>query len=251
MNAAALPAILYVLLIFSTSAKAQRITGKVLDTETQKPLAYVHVSLQGNQQGTVTDEFGNFSLEISEATELRFSSIGYITYYQQLNPASDTSFTVFLIPDTHLLSEVFVYSKRINILERSKRAPIEVAGLPSLDNPQPLEPGMWKWNYNQLLTESQIGGKLYGPFSYFTDLEKQKRKMKAVNKRESALKAYHTTLEDEGFRQEALKALSMTPKEYDSLLILFNQHHTDLVANKSRDEAMTLLFLFLQEKMEE
>ncbi|MDF9798189.1 hypothetical protein OKW21_003452 [Catalinimonas alkaloidigena] len=256
MNATVLPTLLSVLLILCTAARGQHISGKVLDTETQKPLAYVHVSIESGQKGTVTNRFGNFRLEISKATELQFSSIGYITYYQLVDPAADSSFTVYLIPDTHLLSEVLVFSSRINMLKRPERTPIKVPVLLSQKKSKPIETGSWVWDMSWypeireiVMPPQQIGGILYGPFSYFSTQEKQKRKMKAVRKRERDLNAYHTTLEDEDFKQETLKALDMKAREYDSLLIIFNQEHTDLVANASENEAMTMLYLFFQEQL--
>ncbi|UCH15829.1 MAG: carboxypeptidase-like regulatory domain-containing protein, partial [Bacteroidales bacterium] len=39
------------------------ISGKVIDIETQQPLPYVNIILEGTTTGTISDEDGNFSID--------------------------------------------------------------------------------------------------------------------------------------------------------------------------------------------
>lgn len=70
---------LFALLLSVQFALAQRtVTGTVTDAETNEPLIGANVLVSGQKVGTVTDVYGNFSLEVPEGgTELKISYTGY------------------------------------------------------------------------------------------------------------------------------------------------------------------------------
>jgi len=60
--------------------KAQFISGKILDASTQQPLPYVNIGVLNKNLGTVSDEYGDFSLKLNPELlldTLRFSMIGF------------------------------------------------------------------------------------------------------------------------------------------------------------------------------
>ncbi|HYG17552.1 MAG TPA: carboxypeptidase-like regulatory domain-containing protein, partial [Ohtaekwangia sp.] len=99
--------LLALLMMLSLAAYSQgQVTGKVTD-ETDQPLPGVSVLLKGTNQGTVTDTDGAFTLPgIPTDGILVFSFIGYVT--QELPVASQTTFSVKLLPDIQALQEVVV-----------------------------------------------------------------------------------------------------------------------------------------------
>lgn len=104
--------ILSIFASFSCISYGQIITGTVLDKETKIPLAYANVGILGKNNGTVTDENGNFSLSIPEkllGDTLRISYIGYESislckYYQD----SLINLLVELKPKSFVLNEVII-----------------------------------------------------------------------------------------------------------------------------------------------
>ncbi len=71
---------LFLFLLFSTSALAQQQTvkGTVTDKGNGKPLIGVNIAVKGTSQGTVSDQQGNYSLQVPSAQDtLVFSYIGY------------------------------------------------------------------------------------------------------------------------------------------------------------------------------
>ncbi len=67
-------------LLTSNIIKAQFISGKVLDASTQQPLPYVNIGVLNKNLGTVSDEYGGFSLKLNPELlldTLRFSMIGF------------------------------------------------------------------------------------------------------------------------------------------------------------------------------
>jgi len=72
--------ILVLLVLFVLQIQSQTITGKVTDAVTGEPLVFVSIGVMETPIGTITDEKGNFNLEINEQpieALVRFSMIGY------------------------------------------------------------------------------------------------------------------------------------------------------------------------------
>ncbi|GAB2645888.1 TonB-dependent receptor [Emticicia sediminis] len=110
----------YTLLFFvSTSyfALAQNITGKILDSETLKPIVGASISLKGKISGTISNTEGEFSLKSTIPATLIVSVIGYER--QEVNVSSTNPIKILLKTGSELLQQVVVSASRIeeNILK--------------------------------------------------------------------------------------------------------------------------------------
>lgn len=98
-------ALLFILMMFSTTVMAQNaVTGNVVDTD-QVPLIGVNVVEKGTTNGTITDIDGNFTINVDEGAVLVFSYIGYT---QEEVVVSGRTLKVVMREDTELLDEVIV-----------------------------------------------------------------------------------------------------------------------------------------------
>ncbi len=73
---------LFFVLLFLTPIflNAQSVKGRVVDKKNNQPLAFVNIGVINKDIGTVSDENGNFSIDLSKSSEtdtIRFSMIGY------------------------------------------------------------------------------------------------------------------------------------------------------------------------------
>lgn len=84
---------------------SKRITGKITD-ETGEPLIGANVQEKGTTNGTLTDEDGNFDLNVSESAVLQISYIGYLN--QDVNVGNKTTLNIRLAEDAHNLDEIVV-----------------------------------------------------------------------------------------------------------------------------------------------
>lgn len=84
---------------------AQQIKGKVIDAISRQPLETVSVASTGSS-GTLTDQYGNFSLDLDKSTRLTISYVGY----KPLTVAVDnkTGLKIELVPDAVNLKDVVV-----------------------------------------------------------------------------------------------------------------------------------------------
>ncbi|MCY7349536.1 MAG: TonB-dependent receptor [Cytophagaceae bacterium] len=88
-------------------AVERRITGLVTSTEESRGVPGVSVRVKNSTLGTVTNETGNFSLNVPDATTtLVFSSVGYLT--QEASIAGVSTLNVSLAVDQKNLDEVVV-----------------------------------------------------------------------------------------------------------------------------------------------
>jgi TonB-linked SusC/RagA family outer membrane protein len=87
----------------------QRITGKILDAETNEVISGAGVSIQSSAEGSVSDSDGNFSLTTNRSLPLTLvvSSVGYKTQEIDVYDAEE-SVTILLNNDYGLLSQVVV-----------------------------------------------------------------------------------------------------------------------------------------------
>ena len=72
------------LIPFALSAQNIRVSGKVLDADSE-PLPGVNVVQTGTTNGTITDIDGNYSIEVPSDASLTFSYIGYNNHVENVN----------------------------------------------------------------------------------------------------------------------------------------------------------------------
>jgi hypothetical protein len=104
--------LLFLILCFNLQLYGQTISGYVIDDSNGEPLIYASIGVLETIQGTITNEEGNFTLDLKYLPStmiVRFSMIGFkartITIDQLLNNKHDT---IRLRRETYNLSEVLV-----------------------------------------------------------------------------------------------------------------------------------------------
>ncbi|TWR25410.1 carboxypeptidase-like regulatory domain-containing protein [Mucilaginibacter achroorhodeus] len=103
--------LIVLLIVPAFFAKAQELTGKVIDGKTQAPLQYVNVGVMGKSIGTVTGKDGSFNLNLSDHPNdtLRLSMVGYVPLTFKIADAINMRDKNFVLqPATMQLNEVKV-----------------------------------------------------------------------------------------------------------------------------------------------
>jgi Ca-activated chloride channel family protein len=97
-------AILVLGAIMIAFAQTRTITGKVADSSGQ-PLSGVSVTIKGTSKGTITDQQGNYKIEVvPEDKILQFSFVGFVTVSEKIGERSTIS--VIMKEDTAALNEM-------------------------------------------------------------------------------------------------------------------------------------------------
>ncbi|MEM8565729.1 MAG: TonB-dependent receptor [Bacteroidota bacterium] len=98
--------IVLLFLSFNSVFAQSTITGRVIDQDTNEPLAGVVVLIQGSTNGTVTDADGRYSLSVKSDDVLEFSFIGFVK--QAIRVQSQTTIDIVMEQDVSSLEEVVV-----------------------------------------------------------------------------------------------------------------------------------------------
>lgn len=106
-----------ILLFISFTITGQNIKGTILDIETSSPLEYVNIYFKKEKAGTVSNEKGQFNLnlpsEINPTDTLRFSIIGYKSKSYTFSKLKELSFVVYLSKNNENLDEVIINTNNL------------------------------------------------------------------------------------------------------------------------------------------
>lgn len=98
------------LLLLSYSAIHAQVSFFVFSSETKKPIPYVTIRIDNENEAIYTDESGKFALKtLSSEKRLIFSSVGYEKALVGVNEIRDT---IFLKPKVVRLSEMIIVKKK-------------------------------------------------------------------------------------------------------------------------------------------
>jgi len=94
--------------VFNTAQAQQTISGNVIDAFSQHPLVGANINVGATNNGTITDEKGNFRLQgLSSGDVIRISYLGYISQ-NIIFHNEGTDLEILLVPSATNLSEVTV-----------------------------------------------------------------------------------------------------------------------------------------------
>lgn len=102
--------------LFSLTAQAQRVTGNILDADTDEALIGVSIAVKNTNRGTVSDATGAFALDAKTGDQLVFSYVGYQT--QELTIGAGTTLSIKLSVQNQL-NEVVVTALGLSKAKKS------------------------------------------------------------------------------------------------------------------------------------
>lgn len=94
----------------------------------RKRLEYVNISIPGSTSGTITNEDGEFSFKIKDASHVKAVEISHIGYYNnkvEVSGKNLSDLTVWMTPYENMLDEIIIHAKepRYLVEEAIKKIP--------------------------------------------------------------------------------------------------------------------------------
>lgn len=103
---------LILFLVLSATAHGQQIVeGKIVDSETRKPVSFASIIVMGTTKGTSSNLEGQFTLVVAGDVSLKITSVGYESIVVKSNANLQT---IELKPTAIQLSEVVVFNRKVN-----------------------------------------------------------------------------------------------------------------------------------------
>ena len=107
------PLLILLLLFFNTLNAQIFISGQVIDKTTREPLPFANVFIHNSQEGTVTDENGNFeiTLNMESLVEIFVSYVGYNTIKKSVFPRGRKNLVFEMVQSSIVFKEQVIRSK--------------------------------------------------------------------------------------------------------------------------------------------
>jgi hypothetical protein len=179
----------------------------VVDSVSLNSLAGVNVKIKNSNRGTSTNANGVFALLANETDTLIFSILGYAKAVLPIYIEDETMF-VRLHEESVLLKEVIIKDVGFHINQKYAKSP-------TLTTTKPLKAG-------------STGG-VGVNFSYFSKLEKEKRKLVKVMAENEKVKIYLDVVNDPNLKFDIMERHAITEGKFYDLLALYNESHKDIM----------------------
>lgn len=135
--------LLFVTNVYATEPSS-KVSGQIID-EFQSPVAYAHIGIIGETNGTITDENGRFSIDISGMTpedSLFISSVGYHTKKIGFSEVSAIKeITITLKTKSYSTEEAIITAKKSKLVTFGRNKPGGNSG----------------WNFSGIATGNEAG----------------------------------------------------------------------------------------------
>ena len=213
-------------LLLSFSSFSQKlIKGIVVDSASFTNLPGVNVKVKGTNRGTSSNASGIFTIVASEKDTLIFSSIGF----------AKTALPVFLEDETMLvrMREESILLKEITIKDRGFHINQKYTNSPTLTTTKPIKAG------------SSSGG-VGVNFSYFSKLEKEKRKLIKVMADNEKVKVYLDVVNDPDLKFEVMQRFSISEDRFYELLAIYNEKNKDITYSANSALILNSLLSFFE-----
>ncbi len=126
-----------ILLLLCANTWAQRkviVSGYVQEQHSKEAIAGVSVSVANSPDGTITNAYGFYSVELLAHTKstLLFSALGYKTAVENIHTSSDQTIHILLTPEARQLAEFTVKTKAVSVASPIEIPVAVIKDIPSL-----------------------------------------------------------------------------------------------------------------------
>ncbi|MDH5608998.1 MAG: carboxypeptidase-like regulatory domain-containing protein [Cyclobacteriaceae bacterium] len=237
-------------------AGAQSVMEGFIRDEKNVPLPYAHVLNLTGGLGSISGDNGYFSIRALPGDTIRISFIGYQTLLIVAEKEiMDREVSISLSPDFIELPSLWVFADpKYKVPLKYHGQSLSMEGIKQASEQAALAPGAIRWiKASPAPNEIPVAGPamtIYGPFSYFTKEEKEKRK---------AEEAYFETLQTITFarlmalkqtRERLMENFAINDHELDSLIILMNREVPGIQELKKPDAILSSVSGFLKSKLQ-
>jgi hypothetical protein len=220
----------FLVLLFNTTSYSQKlISGIVVDSTSLNILQGVNVRVKGTNRGTATNESGIFTVLATETDTLIFSFVGYT---KSILPVSSQEETLFV-----RMQEATTLLKEITINDSKFYLNLKHVESPALKAAKPIKAG------DNSMPTSGIGFGGSVNFSYFSKLEKEKRKLQKIMAENEKLRPYLEIVNDPGLKAEIMERYTLSEEKFYELLSMYNERSKEVMYSANPGVILNSLLL--------
>lgn len=216
-----------ILLCASTLGYAQGIVSGMVIDESGEAIGFCHVYNQTMGLGKVSDMKGNFKVTASKDDTLHFSYVGYQSLSLPVSSVHLVNFLKVTLPeDSIMLPSITIfadpnYRVPINI----KGEPIIIPGVSITERKEPIRAGDVRLGATTGVGNVPIpAATIYGPITYFSKDEKEKRHAEEAYKETRETITYQRFIAQDTVKQKLCEIYQINSAQYDQVIVrLHNQ----------------------------
>lgn len=222
--------LLYLVLLFNTTSYSQKlVSGIVVDSASLNILHGVNVKVKGTTRGTATNESGIFTVLASETDTLIFSFVGYTKSFLPVSSQEETLFV--------RMREAATLLKAITINDSKFHLNLKHVESPALKAARPIKAG------DTRMPTSGIGFGGSVNFSYFSKLEKEKRKLQKIMVENEKLRPYLEIVNDPGLKAEIMERYNLSEEKFYEQLSTYNERSKEAMYSANAGVILNSLLL--------
>jgi hypothetical protein len=229
------------------------VEGTIMDNE-KVVLPFSHVINITTGEVTLSGVTGYFNISAKEFDTLRISFVGYKTLILPVNSEMiGRGINIVLNPDYIELASVWVFSNQKYLVpQRYKGKAIKIPGIsePDPDYEAP-KPGSFRFtDSDQALPHYDmptIGLTLFGPFSYFSALEKEKRAALQAAFATQQTISFSRTMAMEQTRELFKTSFNLNDQELDDIIIKMNERLPEIQEMTQPEKIIEYVAIFISE----
>ncbi len=224
--------VIIILMLFGGAISAQdRLSGYLLDAD-KEPLIGAHVININRDVGTVSNVRGLFRMDVQVGDTLKVTHIGYEPHHVVVDASMvNRSLEITLSAAITELSSVMVFAEvNYRVPHRYRPQPLKIDGITQEATNRPIEAGSIRANKSPTLANEVpmfgLGATVYGPFTFFSAEEKERRKVeKAVTETEETI-TYQQFVSKPEVRDSLMIKYALTAQALDQFIVNLNQGDT-------------------------
>jgi len=200
------------------------INGVVLD-EKEEPVGFCHVINKSMGMGKVSDRSGKFQIPAKKGDTLHFSYVGYKPLDIVVSSVHIVNYLKVSLPeDSLLLPSITIYADRYyKVPINHQGAPIRMQGVTVDDMTPRIVPGKFTPGVTGVGGVPVVGGTIYGPITYFSRDEREKRKAADAYEETRETITYQKFVAQDSVRIKLCRLYRLNDDQYDELIVRLNR----------------------------
>ena len=202
------------------------IRGTILNQE-GRDVGFCHVYNKTLDVGKVADLQGRFELTARRNDTVEFSYVGYVPLEVVIDHVHLTNFMkITMTEDSILLPSIRIYADRYyKVPVEVNGPPIFLPGVTIVNPPDPIKAGDIRAGTDPMMDGGIPGGgfTLYGPITYFSRDEREKRKAEFAYKETRETITYQKYIAQDTVKAQLVEMYKLTEDQYDEVLVRLHQ----------------------------
>lgn len=217
----------FLLAIFITTAtlvQAQHTIKGVVQDLNDEPVGFCHVVNKTFGIGKVSDRHGKFEISARKGDTLHFSYVGFKSLALTIESVHLVNFMKITLPeDSLLLPSITIYADPYyKVPLNLKGEPIVMSGITVDDMTQEIKPGSVRAGAPGMAGVLSPGVTLYGPITYFSRDEREKRAAEVAYEETRQTITYQKFVAQDSVRIKICDIYKINNDQYDELIVMLN-----------------------------